>query len=72
MNRTWPRYVAVSAQSELALHNEPVLPVIDFSSFASKNETNEYPRDVIEKLANACEHVGFFYAIGTCVFFLLH
>lgn len=47
-----------------------MLPVIDFSSFASKNETNDYPRDVIDKLANACEHVGFFYAIG--ILFFIH
>lgn len=52
------------AQSELVLHTNPVLPVIDFSSFASKDETNDYPKDIIDKLANACEHVGFFYAIG--------
>ncbi|CAF4197071.1 unnamed protein product, partial [Rotaria magnacalcarata] len=55
---------SVAAHSELVLHTDPVLPVIDFSSFASKNDTNDYPRDIIKKLANACEHVGFFYAIG--------
>ncbi|CAF4589318.1 unnamed protein product, partial [Rotaria sp. Silwood1] len=34
------------------------------SSCFSKHETNDYPRDMIDKLANACENVGFFYAIG--------
>ncbi|CAF3345743.1 unnamed protein product [Rotaria socialis] len=64
VSRTWYRLSSVTAHSELLLHTDPVLPVIDFSSFASKNDTNDYPRDIIEKLANACEHVGFFYAIG--------
>ncbi|CAF1410649.1 unnamed protein product [Adineta steineri] len=64
ITRTSQRRLAAYAQSDLVLHNDPVLPIIDFSSFASKNETNDYPRDMIEKLANACEHVGFFYAIG--------
>ncbi len=45
--------------------------MIDFSSFASKDETNNYPQDIIDKLANACEHVGFFYAIGIFFFFLM-
>ncbi|CAF1000587.1 unnamed protein product [Rotaria sordida] len=64
LNRTWYRHASGLAQSELVLHNTPVLPLIDFSAFASKDETNHYPHDIIEKLANACEHVGFFYAIG--------
>ena len=64
MNRTCQRYVAAAAQSELVHNNDPVLPVIDFSSFESRDETKDYPRDIIDKLANACEHVGFFYAIG--------
>ncbi|CAF0819092.1 unnamed protein product [Rotaria sp. Silwood1] len=34
------------------------------SSCFSKHETNDYPRDMIDKLANACENVGFFYAIA--------
>ncbi|CAF3725563.1 unnamed protein product [Rotaria sordida] len=58
------RHVSGLAQSELVLHNNPVLPLIDFSAFVSKDETNHYPHAIIEKLANACEHVGFFYAIG--------
>jgi isopenicillin N synthase-like dioxygenase len=62
--------MTAAAQSELVLHNDPVLPVIDFSSFASTDETKGYPREIIEKLANACEHVGFFYAIGIYLFLL--
>jgi hypothetical protein len=68
LTRTCQRYVAAAAQSDIVLHNDPVLPVIDFSSFASRDETKEYPRDIIDKLANACEHVGFFYAIGRLSF----
>ncbi|CAF1254600.1 unnamed protein product [Adineta ricciae] len=65
VKRTCRRYLNAAAQPGLALNTDPVLPIIDFSSFANQNETNDfYPRDVIEKLANACEHVGFFYAIG--------
>ncbi|UJR36100.1 hypothetical protein I4U23_028835 [Adineta vaga] len=64
LNRTCQRYQNTASQADLVLHTDPVLPIIDFSSFASKNEANNYSRDIIEKLANACEHVGFFYAIG--------
>lgn len=51
-------------QSEFVLQQDPVLPVIDFSSFHNEDETRSYPTDIVKKLANACEHVGFFYAIG--------
>lgn len=64
VTRLVQRSNATHAQSDLVLHTNPVLPVIDFSSFGSSNEANEYPREIIDRLANACEHVGFFYAIG--------
>ncbi|CAF1520415.1 unnamed protein product, partial [Didymodactylos carnosus] len=47
----------------------PVLPVINFSPFACDNENDsqlstQETKNIIQNLANACEHVGFFYAIG--------
>ncbi|CAF5185472.1 unnamed protein product, partial [Rotaria magnacalcarata] len=34
VSRTWYHLSSVAAHSELVLHTDPVLPVIDFSSFA--------------------------------------